>query len=108
MSLHTDPGLQPERTQLAWTRTVISMLLVSAVMLRWAGVYGPAVRRLAGALLTRAVFIVSTQQRRYLPAAQGLSQERVQPGVFAVVALTAALLLLGIGGLSFVLADALG
>lgn len=30
-----DPGLQPERTELAWYRTLLAMLVVSGVFLRW-------------------------------------------------------------------------
>ena len=49
ISLHSDPGLQPERTTLAWTRTVVAMLVVGAVMLRWAHLYGSAVMLVAAA-----------------------------------------------------------
>jgi uncharacterized membrane protein YidH (DUF202 family) len=31
---HVDPGLQPQRTALAWTRTGLSVLLNAAVVLR--------------------------------------------------------------------------
>lgn len=104
--LHDDPGLQPERTSLAWTRTVVAMLVASAVLLRWSGVYGPAVLGIAGVLFVLAIVVVSTQRRRYIAASYGLSRGAVGANVVAVVALTSSLLLLGIAGLVFVLADA--
>ncbi|QYH20323.1 DUF202 domain-containing protein [Corynebacterium aquatimens] len=33
--MHADPGLQPERTSMSWSRTAISMLVVSSILLRW-------------------------------------------------------------------------
>lgn len=106
-SVHRDPGLQPERTSLAWTRTVVSMLLIGAVMLRWARVYGGAVLVVAGLLCVLAVLIVSTQRRRYLVGCQSISNEKATPNVGSVVALTLSALLLGAAGLVFVLSDAL-
>ena len=108
ISLHSDPGLQPERTTLAWTRTVVAMLVVGAVMLRWAHLYGSAVVLVAGVLCMLAIFIVATQRRRYQAGCQGIVRGRAAPNVRSVVALTGSLLLLGAAGLVFVLADALG
>lgn len=39
----SDPGLQPERTSLAWQRTAISFVAASLLFLRWATQHGAVV-----------------------------------------------------------------
>lgn len=40
---HGDPGLQPERTVLAWGRTTLTLVTASAIFLRWIPEHGPLV-----------------------------------------------------------------
>lgn len=49
-----DPGLQPERTSLAWTRTALAVLLNALVALRGAWVDGSAMLLATGAMLALA------------------------------------------------------
>jgi uncharacterized membrane protein YidH (DUF202 family) len=49
-----DPGLQPERTSLAWTRTALAVLLNALVVLRGAWVDGSAVLLATGGMLALA------------------------------------------------------
>jgi Cu2+-exporting ATPase len=46
--LDGDPGLQPERTALAWGRTVLTLIAASAVCLRWLPDQGPFVLAMFG------------------------------------------------------------
>lgn len=90
----SDPGLQPERTTLSWTRTSLAMLVCSATLLRWSWHY-PAVVFIAIALLTvLAIFIVFTQRSRYAREARSLANERMEPNYVSVIAMT-----LGMGAL---------
>lgn len=101
---HGDPGLQPERTVMAWTRTTVSLAIVSAVLLRWAWVYGAVGFVLVVVLWGVAVGILFTQRHRYRERVGGLVADRAEPKVGAVLTLTAAVLLLGAGALLLVLA----
>ncbi len=62
-----DPGLQPERTSLAWTRTVLALLVGSAASLRLLPpVFGPwsMAVGVAGLLVTAALWAASARRRR--------------------------------------------
>ena len=89
---------------MAWTRTTVSLAIVSAVLLRWAWVYGVVGFVLVVVLWGMAAGILLTQRHRYRERVGGLVEDRVEPKVGAVVVLTAAMLLLGVGALLLVLA----
>lgn len=92
---------------MAWTRTAVSLAIVSAVLLRWAGVYGAGVYG-AGVVVPVSLLwgvvvgIVLTQRRRYRNAVGGLVDNRAEPVVEAVLVLTVTVLLLGVGALVLV------
>lgn len=98
----TDPGLQPERTTLAWTRTSLAMLVCSATLLRWSWHYPAVVYVAIGILTVLAIFIVLTQRARYSREAHGIAQERLEPNIASVLAMTLGLSVLGGIGLYLV------
>lgn len=100
---HNDPGLQPERTALSWTRTAVSMALVSMILLRWAKVYGVWIFVLIGLLLGLSATIYFTQRARYRAGVRGLLENAVPPNILSVVILTSGMLVLGMSGVFFVL-----
>jgi uncharacterized membrane protein YidH (DUF202 family) len=52
-----DPGLQPERTALAWSRTTLSMLVTAAISLKsGAQLHGPEISIFGSCLLIGFVF----------------------------------------------------
>jgi len=93
--LHEDPGLQPERTSLAWGRTLLTMITVSALFLRWMPYHGFFVGALVAVSLITALGIWTTQQRRYARSASGLKSGRIHADAFSVLWLGASVSVLG-------------
>lgn len=100
-----DPGLQPERTSMAWGRTSLAFMVAAAVLLRWTPHLGAAVAWVAGGLLVVALVIFGTQRRRYRRAAEGVSGAVLPPSAWAVTGLSVCTVLLGAAGMVFVLVD---
>jgi uncharacterized membrane protein YidH (DUF202 family) len=100
-----DPGLQPERTLLAWRRTALALGVGSAVGARLAlpvlGA-GAVVLGLLGALTALAAYVAAS--RRYRRAHRALTGGAGLPTGGAPLALTAATAAaLGIGALLYAL-----
>lgn len=70
-----DPGLQPERTALAWQRTALSAAVVSLLLVR-AGVTGDAPLEIAAGILT-AVVVVPAAVPEPDPPATTASRRRI-------------------------------
>ncbi|GFZ92552.1 hypothetical protein GCM10011359_22410 [Nesterenkonia alkaliphila] len=96
---HQDPGVQPERTLLSWTRTSLLLVVVAGFTIRWAPHHGAAVLILFVAALVTAGGITVTHRRRLNSAVQGIAQERYRPAVGSVAALAAAVAGLGVAAL---------
>jgi len=61
-----DPGLQPERTVLAWQRTALSLAVAAAVVARLtAGVLGPLVLVVLALCLAHSARLFVTSRRSY-------------------------------------------
>ncbi|AQQ14292.1 hypothetical protein CGLAU_01505 [Corynebacterium glaucum] len=101
--MHADPGLQPERTSMSWTRTAVAMLVVSLILLRWAHVFGPWVIALIVLTLVAAVYVVLSNRAAYMREVAGIEHERVDPAIGRIFAMTATVFLLGVGSLVLVL-----
>lgn len=102
--LHSDPGLQPERTTLSWTRTTISLAVCTAVLLRWTNFYGAAILIPVMILVGLAMVILITQRIRYARQSLGISREQMPPNLLGVGALTLTMLAFGAAGIFFVTA----
>lgn len=98
--LHTgDPGLQPERTTLAWNRTLMAFVIVAALFLRWGNQQGVVVVGLFAAALAVALTIWATQWTRHTRSVRAMQNPHSRPRIGPAVTLGAAVVLLGAAGL---------
>ncbi|HEU4666626.1 MAG TPA: DUF202 domain-containing protein [Arthrobacter sp.] len=101
---HGDPGLQPERTSLAWGRTMLALVTVSAIFLRWLPQHGLPILLLFAVSSAAALAIYLTQRRRYSARSRGLSREKLDADITAVLWTACAGVVLGGLGIGVVLA----
>lgn len=98
-----DTGLQAERTLLAWRRTLLSLLAVGALFLRWIPLQGRFALGLIAVALVAVLGIWLGQWRRYRVSIRGISENRTPAPLREVAALGLACGLLGALGLYGVL-----
>ncbi|RAX43776.1 hypothetical protein DQ354_18865 [Arthrobacter sp. AQ5-06] len=98
-SQHGDSGLQPERTDLAWGRTTMAMVVTAAIFLRWMPHHGWFVGTLVAAAVVTALAINVTRKRRYQRAVRGINQESMVPDVASTAAVAASVVLLALLGI---------
>ncbi|KJL31370.1 YidH family protein [Microbacterium azadirachtae] len=104
-----DPGLQPERTALAWRRTALALAGGSVVIMRiLPSVIGGAALALGFAGLALALIVLVGSHRRYRRQHRALTSTEpvVLRSGWPVAALTGATLLVGVLCLLFVLSRA--
>lgn len=101
--IHDDPGLQPERTTLAWTRTTVSYAVCSAILLRWLPHFGPVIVGLIGLMVAMALGIYASQRARHRASVHGLTAGRVRAQVGAVVTMTLGMIGFGVAGIVLIL-----
>lgn len=100
---HQDAGLQPERTLLSWTRTLMLLLVVGGFFIRWVPYYGAVVLWLFGAATFIAAAVWAGQRHRYSRADRGIAAESYPPALVGTAVLAAAVVGLGGAALVFVL-----
>lgn len=100
---HPDPGLQPERTDLAWRRTMMSLVVASGVFLRWMPHHGLFVGTLVVTALAAAFGINLTHTRRLRRAVLGINREKMPPDALSIAAVAASVGILAMLGIYTVL-----
>jgi uncharacterized membrane protein YidH (DUF202 family) len=96
---HRDPGLQPERTSLAWGRTTLAMVVAAAIFLRWTPHHGLFTGVLIALTLLAALVINGTQRVRYHRAVHGIANETIHADVVAVLFTSLTVVALGALGI---------
>lgn len=88
---------------MAWARTLLALVVVSALFLRWLPQHGTAVLVLFGLAVVTAGAIYLTQRSRYARSARGIDQERSDPGAGPVLGTSTAVVVLAALGIWVVL-----
>jgi uncharacterized membrane protein YidH (DUF202 family) len=97
-----DPGLQPERTELAWQRTMISFVGAALLLMRWVDRFGGAVVAMVSIACVAAAYILVRARHRTRYVAPSFPDAPVPVAAFEVLVLTGLTLLLGVVGLGLV------
>ncbi|MFV0535450.1 MAG: DUF202 domain-containing protein [Cumulibacter sp.] len=96
---HGDPGLQPERTVLSWGRTNLALTVCALLLLRWIPDHGPAPAVVAIALVVGGSTLWLIQRRRSSHVVHRFMQERTDPAVYPMLALTLLILFSGLAAI---------
>jgi hypothetical protein len=95
---HDDPGLQPERTVLAWRRTLMTLIICCTLFLRWIPHFGLwALLPVIGALVACLLVQVGLNAR-YRKSTKGMCLERIPAPLREVVVLGMTVILLSLIG----------
>ncbi|MFC7846953.1 DUF202 domain-containing protein [Arthrobacter sp. NPDC057388] len=100
---HGDAGLQPERTDLAWRRTTLSLVVAAAIFLRWIPHHGWFVGALVAAAILTAAAIHFTRKRRFHRAVRGINNSHMPPDLGSTAAVATSVIILALLGIYTVL-----
>ena len=100
---HDDPGLQPERTLLAWRRTLMTLLVVCTIFLRWIPHFGLIALLPVTLSLVAGILIQIGLNARYRKSERGMRQERIPPPLREVVVLGSTVIVLSAVGICAVI-----
>ena len=102
--LRDDPGLQPERTTLAWQRTAIAYVGAALLFMRWATQHGPVVAVTFAGAPAVAAWTCAHPRPRLRRTARESPHRAPEPATVDVIAFTAGTALLGVSALWVTLA----
>lgn len=100
---HSDPGLQPERTSLSWTRTVLSLVICAVTMLRWGHAFPQSIYALSGVMVLVVAAVAASTRNRYARQNEGITRGAIAPAPGAVALLAGSLVLLAASELVLIL-----
>lgn len=86
--------MQPERTDLAWRRTSLALVVAAAVFLRWLPHYGWFVGTLIAASIGSALSTNVTREARYYRAVHGINREHMPPDITSAGVVAASVVVL--------------
>ena len=102
-----DPGLQPERTSLSWSRTALRLILTATALLSWVSSYGRPVILVTGLLGFAGLWIYAGQRTRYDRDVDGVANGRLRPETGAVMGIAVCSVILGFVALGVIVAGLL-
>lgn len=103
-----DPGLQAERTALAWDRTGLSFGLAGALLVRAGTLGAPTGQVVGAAALTFGALLLIAGHTRYLQRDRSLREHGIAPGHPLLLATGVAAVLVSLTALGVALALTVG